>query len=432
MVLSSPNPKAPFRYLFLDLNAYFASVEQQENPELRGKPVGVVPMLADSTVLIAASYEAKQFGCRTLTRVGDAKKLCPQIILVDGNHKKYAEYHERVVAAVETVVPVDKVCSIDEMRVRLLESEATEEAATEIAKRIKRAIAEQVGECMTSSIGLAPNSFLAKVASDMMKPNGLVLIHPENMQEKLAALSVTDFCGINKRMAVRLNLAGIYTAAQMLNASEAELREAFGSVMGARWWYQLRGYDMPQEDGPRKSLGNSHVLAPEFRSREGSYEVLLRLIQKASARLRREGLASRSFTLFVQGRKDKWLYQTRMDATHETLALVELMRKAWTSNQIHDPTQVGLTLADLMPIGQMTLSIFEPDNCRHKLATTVDTLNEKFGKNTILPAGIMAARESAQERIAFEKVELFDEGRRNGPASILLSTFKETTQNPPH
>src|SRR5205823_5541622 len=109
--------------------------------------------------------------------------------------------------------------------------------------------------------------------------------------------------------------------------------------------------------------------------------------------------------------KDKWLYQTRMDATHETLALVELLRKAWTSNKIQDPTQVGLTLADLMPIGRMTLSIFEPDNCRHRLATAVDTLNEKFGKNTILPAGLMSAKESAEERIAFQKVELFDEGR---------------------
>ncbi|MGI8923802.1 MAG: DNA polymerase Y family protein [Fimbriimonadales bacterium] len=410
MHLASPNRGAPYRYLFLDLNAFFASVEQQENPELRGKPVGVVPMLADSTVLIAASYEAKKFGCNTLTRVSDAKRLCPHIMLVEGDHKTYAEYHDRVVKAVESVVPVEKVCSIDEMRVMLLGSEATEEAARAIAARVKTAIYEQVGECMTCSIGLAPNAFLSKVASDMEKPNGLVLLHPDTMAERLRALGVTEFYGINKRMAVRLGLGGIFTAADMLSASEPQLRSAFGSVVGGRWWYLLRGYDVPEKERPRKSLGNSHVLPPQHRTREGSYQVLLRLLQKATARLRREALTCRQAAFIVRDGKEEWVHKVKVEATSETLVLVEILQEAWASNPIEDPTQVGLTFYDLEPAAERTPSIFDRDNDRHKLASAVDVLNAKFGKNAILPAGVLAAKDSAEERIAFQKTSLFDEG----------------------
>ena len=107
-------------WLFVDLNSYFASVEQQVRPELRGRPVGVVPMMADTTVCIAASYEAKAFGVRTGTIVADAKRMCPEIVLVEGRHEIYTEYHHRVVEAVESCVPVTAVCSIDEMACRLI------------------------------------------------------------------------------------------------------------------------------------------------------------------------------------------------------------------------------------------------------------------------------------------------------------------------
>lgn len=390
------------------MNAYFASVEQQERPELRGKPVGVVPMLADSTVLIAASYEAKKFGCKTLTKVADAKRLCPHINLVEASHQIYVDYHERVVAAVESVAPVDKVCSIDEMRVRLLETEATEEAAPEIARKIKRAIAERVGECLTCSIGLAPNPFLAKVASDMEKPNGLVTLNPANMSEKMRALNVTDFCGINKRMAVRLNLAGIYTAEQMLDASEQELRNAFGNVWGARWWYLLRGYEVPEAEEPRKSLSNSHVLAPQFRTREGSWKVMLRLIQKATARLRKERLAAKRISFMVRDGKEKWKHEVKTEPIYDTLAVIEHLKDAWPSCKINEPMQVGVNFSSLVPAEQMTLSIFAEENTRNALAEAVDELNGRFGKNTVLPAGLLEAKETAEERIAFQKVSLFD------------------------
>src|ERR1039458_5522775 len=115
-----PAPGPLLNWLFVDLNSYFASVEQQVRPELRGRPVGVVPMMADTTCCIAASYEAKTFGVRTGTIVADAKRMCPEIVLVEGRHEIYTEYHHRVVEAVESCVPVTAVCSIDEMACRLI------------------------------------------------------------------------------------------------------------------------------------------------------------------------------------------------------------------------------------------------------------------------------------------------------------------------
>ncbi len=176
----SPSPadmgQPVVNWLFVDLNSYFASVEQQDRPELRGKPVGVVPMLADTTCCIAASYEAKAFGVRTGTIVADAKRMCPGIVLVEGRHELYVEYHHRVVEAVESCLPVTAVCSIDEMACRLIGRERPLLAAIELARKVKARIRERVGQMLRSSVGLATNRYLAKVASDMEKPDGLVAL----------------------------------------------------------------------------------------------------------------------------------------------------------------------------------------------------------------------------------------------------------------
>src|SRR6476469_1466037 len=163
-------------WLFVDLNSYFASCEQQDRHDLRGQPVGVVPMLADTTCCIAASYEAKAYGVRTGTIVADARRLCPEILLVEGRHELYVEYHRRIVEAVESCLPVTAVCSIDEMACRLMGRERPLLPAMELARKVKARIRERAGECLHSSVGLATNRYLAKVASDMEKPDGMVAL----------------------------------------------------------------------------------------------------------------------------------------------------------------------------------------------------------------------------------------------------------------
>jgi DNA polymerase IV len=249
--------KRPLKSLFLDLNAYFASVEQQEDPSLRGRPVAVVPTMADSTSVIAASYEAKRYGIKCGTKVGDARLACPDLVVITGQHKAYTAYHKRIIKACEQVLPVDKVCSIDEMRFVLLGSESSPGAARDLALQMKKSIRENVGEYITSSIGIAPNHFLSKLATDMQKPDGLVIIQSDDLPHRLYNLELTDFCGINRRMKIRLNAAGIFSVQQMMEASKGELTRAFGSILGEKYWFQLRGQDIDEPERPQKSLGHS-------------------------------------------------------------------------------------------------------------------------------------------------------------------------------
>jgi len=403
-----PGQKAPFRYLFLDLNSYFASVEQQERKELRERPVGVVQVIADGACIIAASYEAKRYGVVTGTLIREAKEICPEIALVEANHPLYVKYHERIIEAIETVVPVEAECSIDEVRVHLLKSEATRKAALEIALRIKKAIRERVGECLTCSIGLAPNAFLAKVGTKLQKPNGLVMLLPEELEERLKGMLLTDLPGINRRMVVRLNLAGIYTTTDLLRASKQELRRAFGSVIGARWWHLLKGHDIGDLETKRQSFGHEHVLPPEYRSRQRSYEVLLRLIEKGSARLRKEGYSARAVSFRVRGRDGRWETEARFPPSCDTLRFIEVLRKDWKENPVHQPTMVSVAFYNLTPSGQ--LSLFESENRYENLARAADKVNQKFGKHKIFPAAILEAKETAPERIGFLKTSLFSEG----------------------
>ncbi|SRR5260370_42371924 len=150
------------QWLFLDLNAFFASCEQQENPAPRGKPIIVVQTPTDSAVAIAASYAAKAFGIKTGTLVKEARRLCPAVVPVQARHRIYTDYHERILKAVDTCLPVDKVCSIDEVACRLMGTERQVTAARDLAFKLKRALRDQVGDCLTCSIGIAQMCFSAR------------------------------------------------------------------------------------------------------------------------------------------------------------------------------------------------------------------------------------------------------------------------------
>ena len=188
---------------FVDFNSFFASVEQQLDVRLRGKPVAVVPVVAETTSCIAASIEAKKFGVKTGTKVRDARALCPEIVFVHAQHEKYVAVHEKAVEAVDRILPVKQVMSIDEMECELPARWQTREHATRLAALVKQEILSTVGDQLQVSIGVAPNTMLAKLASDMMKPNGLVIIEQHEIQEKLLGLKLQDITGVGKRMLIR-------------------------------------------------------------------------------------------------------------------------------------------------------------------------------------------------------------------------------------
>ena len=240
-------PPRPLRWLFLDLNSYFASVEQQLQPELRGKPVLVAPVDSDTTVAIAASVEAKRYGISTGTPVWEAKRLCRDLIVTPARHEKYVEFHDAIVAEIWKHIPVTKVCSIDEVACRLLDNENSLAAATALAQRIKAGIRAAVGECLTSSVGIAPNRLLAKLASDMHKPDGLVVLHAEHLPERLFDLKLRDIAGIGAKMERRLAGDGVNDIRQLCERRPRDAGTAWGGTNGDRLWYLLHGVDLPEK-----------------------------------------------------------------------------------------------------------------------------------------------------------------------------------------
>ena len=413
------------RYLFLDFNSYFASVEQQECPELRGRPVAVVPVLTDTTSCIAASYEAKKFGIRCGTNVGEARARCPDLQVVAARPRVYVAYHEKAKEVAERVLPIDEVHSIDEISFKLLGEERNKEQACQIADKMKREIARGLGPYIKCSIGIAPNRFLSKVATDMQKPDGLVVLEASDLPQKLHRLGLTEFVGINVRMEKRLNGALIFTAEQLCAASRKELIHAFGSIIGEKWWYMLRGFDMGPETHQRRSLGHSCVLAPDMRNDDSCKEVLLRLIQKASARLRSEDLWTEAMDIDVSSQVRGWNTHVKVPPTQDTLTLNEHFLKAWESHSFQQPRKVGVTFTNLRKAEHVTPSLFDPTYDRMLLNRAVDTVNQKFGKNTIYLAGMVHARDAADEKIAFNKTWLFQEGK--GDNAILdIPDFEES------
>lgn len=400
----------PLRYIFLDLNAYFASVEQEVHPELRGRPVGVGPPGMPSGTIIAASYEAKAFGVKTGTKVGEAMEMCPELVVMDPRHSLYTHYHERILEAVETVLPVDRVCSIDEMQFRLLGSEAPREVAITLARRLKAAIREHAGSTLSCSVGIAPNAFLAKMGTELQKPDGLVVLEQEDLPHALHVLKLTDFTGINKRMAVRLRAADIFTAEQMCAASRKEMGRAFGSITGEKWWYLLRGYDLPTEQTKTKSLSHSHVLPPKLRTDQGCREVLLRLITKAAARLRASNWCAGTMDVGVRGIGRSWRTFRRFSGTSDTVFFNERFLEMWAERDFEKPLAVAVVFGELMPPEAVTPSLFDGPEQRTELNEAMDGINQRYGKNSVYLAGLHHAKDAAPERIAFHKTELFKEG----------------------
>lgn len=287
------------KWLFLDLNSYFASVEQQENPSLRGKPIAVVPADTFYTCAIAASKEAKAYGVKTGTLITDAKRMCPGLICVQARHDIYVRYHNRIIEEVIKHTPINKIWSIDELDSCLPPSRRTEEKAREVAMRIKHGIWSAIGPAVSCSIGIAPTSLLGKIASDMQKPDGLIILHPEALPGSLLDLNLTSLPGIGANMERRLHRAGITTMAQLWNIAPKQARKIWGSVQGEQFWYRLHGYEVPYQPTQKSMIGHSRVLDPAMRTPDTTRLMARRLLTKATGRLRDANLYAGILSLGV-------------------------------------------------------------------------------------------------------------------------------------
>ena len=402
--MQTPSPFRGVRWLYLDMNSFFASVEQELDPALRGKPVAVVPMMADTTCCIAVSYEGKAFGVKTGTLVGEAKRKCPGIVLIEGNHENYIRFHNRIVEAVESCVPVEAVCSIDEIAARLTGSQQDVGVAHALADKIKATIKSQVGSSLRCSIGLAPIRDLAKIAADMQKPDGFTVIRPCDLPTLLYPLKLRDLPGVGARMEERLESRQILTMERLLSLSPKDLRHAWESVVGEKMWHLLRGEDLIDKESAQKSISHSHVLPPDLRNATDAMRVLKKLTTKAAMRLRADALWASEVEVFVRFlRQDSWKAKCTLTETQDTLVFLHAIDELWKELPEGDPYAVGVVLFGLVPDAMHVPSLF--DNPKQaKLTKTLDELNARFGKEAVHFGATHDAMKLAPLRIAFSRI----------------------------
>ncbi len=406
----------PLRHLFIDMNAFFASCEQQEKPHLRDKAVAVIPTDAETTACIAACYRAKARGVRTGTPVWEARKLCPGIVCVVADHKRYVITHNRIVAAVRRVLPIETVMSIDEMACRLVGDERKPEAAAAIAGRIKTEIYALAGDRMHCSIGVGPNVMLAKVAADMKKPNGLTVLADADMPAALHRLKLTDFPGVGPRVERRLKLYGVCSVEQLCRAPAKALAEVWGSkLLGERWHRLLRGEDVADTPTRRQTVSHSHILPPNLRTDAGAYGVLVRLVHKAAARLRKIGYwcgavsVGASFMGREPGDSEWWEEGVRLPRCQDTPAILAAASNLWEQRiRGRPPFKVSTVLSELVPARSATPSLFDEDRKGEDVSHAMDEVNAEFGASVVYLGAMFGMRDAAPSRIAFTQIPDFD------------------------
>lgn len=391
------------RALFLDFDSFYASCEQQRDPALRGKPVGVIPVNTLNTCCIAASAEAKRFGVKTGTPIAEARRRCPGIRLVLAEHRVYIEFQQRALEAIDRCAPVWGVHSIDELSIRLCPRTREREGAARLGRDIKASLRERVGEAVRCTIGIAPNRFLAKTACNLGKPDGLLLLDRTNLAEKTFGLDAEKLTGIGDAMGRRLRAHGIITVADLYQRSEPQLRAAWGGVLGTMWWEQLRGgpdfYDRPTT---RQSVSHGHIMDPSLRTPDGARSLGVRLLSKACVRLR--DIRHHATRMHISMRTEngaQWSSESRFEPTRDSLALQRAFVATWAPTVPGRPKQVVVTLSGLIPSSNVEALLFEPAQRRDALSETLDRITRRYGYDAVYTASMHHAKRAAPRRIAF-------------------------------
>ena len=419
-------PPDGLRWLYVDFNSYFASVEQQLNPRLRGKPIAVMPVDTDSTCAIAASYEAKAFGVKTGTPIYEAKKMCPGLVCVLAQHGRYVEFHDRILEEIENHIPVTAICSIDEMACSLMKNERSPERAKAIAQSIKAGIAKNVGEYVLCSIGVAQSKYLAKVATDLQKPDGLTVLMPEDLPEQLFDLKLRDLPGIGQNIERRINQAGVHDMRALMKLQPKHMRSIWGSLWGEKMWYYLRGFDLPDDETNRSSIGHSHVLAPEMRPPDQAYIIARRLTMKAAARLRRMEYYAGKFSLSVRVENGPRLgLEASCQPAQDSFIFLKLLEGLWqavmqetgkqrimkVSAQLYGLVQEkDLNVQADLFAAAVPAATTKKQAGNEKISKAMDYLNHKYGRDTVL-LGMTANqdKDATGTKIAFTRIPDMEE-----------------------
>lgn len=415
--------------LHIDFNSYFATVEQQANPRLRGKPIGVTGGdRMKRTVLGAASVEAKRFGVKTGMQIWEAQKLCPQIILVPGDSDKYLETTKRFLNILKDYSPYLEVFSIDECFLEVpkvskvfsafdtFDTFPTFDTLSQviaIAQDIKKRIKEEIGSYITCSIGISYNKLMAKLAGSLQKPDGLVIIPDETTaMNVLDKIRLDEICGIGSRIKKRLNNMGIFDFQTLRKASLKSLSASFKSY-GGFLYNASRGIDYTKilpffEKEEVKSIGHRHTIDHDTASLEEIKQILLKLTEMIARRLRSKKLMGKTIhcwyrSAYIPGSILQHIFtgdgmQTTIPYTNNGLdifnAAWKIFHQIWDKEKIR---MVGVSVSNLKSQLPQNLTLLPEVGRQEMIVQTMDKINNKFGeftlkRGTLLGSGFMCRK----------------------------------------
>lgn len=402
----NPNPPS---VMHIDLNSCFASIEQQANPLYRGHPLVVAAYTTDRGCILAASREAKLLGIKTGMYVGEGKHIYPRLIVLPSDPPKYRFVNRKLLALLQTYSDTVEVKSIDEMVVKIVDLPAGEAGRrsqiVDVAKEIKKRIKNEIGEWLTVSIGISTNRYLAKIASNLHKPDGLDIITAQNIEHILCSLKLEDLTGIKEGYGGRLRAYGINSPIAMYRAPSTVLEAAFNSKIGHDWWLMLHGWESDLYNRKAiQTIGHSYALPKNYLTTDVRlHQILSQLVEKMGRRLRdghfnaggiRIMTAFADHTYWNHGEKLKNAVFTSRDLYYASLHLLNKAPKKSVK-------LLAVSSYFLSDESREQLELFESTTRKRALTKALDAIADRWGEFTVTPARMLSMEHRVLDRIAF-------------------------------
>lgn len=392
-LLGEPQQPWPRAIILVDMNAFFASVEQRDRPEWRGRPVAITNGL-QGTCIITCSYEARAYGIKTGMRLPEAREKCPSLIQCPADPERYAKVSTAIMTALETITPDVEVFSVDEAFLDVTRCQKLLGAPEHIARLVKQAVFDASG--LLCSIGISGDKTTAKHAAKQNKPNGLTVVPPWQAKTYLHNVPVTELCGINKGIGGYLAERGVFTCGDMAQLPISELARRFGNL-GRRIWKMCRAEDpdkVTTEVKDPKSIGHGKVMPPDTTDQDVILMYLLHMSEKVAARLRRYRFQAKHFYIGVKTSLGWLSVKPRLANPTQDERLIyglckTFLQQQWQGEGVH---QVQITALDPhSTTGQLTLFDGNDDSIAagHTYHQVMDNINQRYGELCLAPARLL-------------------------------------------
>lgn len=399
------NRQKPF-IMHIDLNSCFATIEQQANPLLRGKPLVVAAYSTPNAFILAPSVEAKRLGIKMGMRVREAWEISHDVVVRTPNPPLYRDVHQKFKKIFSDYSPDVTPKSIDEA---IIDFHPTANLYTNLiaaAKEIKQRMKDEIGEWIFCSIGIGTNMFLAKLGASLHKPDGLLYIDHNNLLDTYKKAELLDFCGINVRYQLRLNMNGIYTPLDFFKATRRKLqKDVFRSVVGSWWYDKLRGFEADRRDFPTRSIGHQYAIHIATADKTELSRLIMKLCEKMGRRLRKKGYVARGIHMWFSYKDHTgWHRGKLMDRDmYTTLELYRAAKYIFDRQPELKPVrQLGVSCYKLTEHASRQLHLFEQNEYKTRsVSDATDTLNDKYGEFTVVPGMMMKMDNIILDRIAF-------------------------------